>query len=75
MKITCPESSCAREDVEVSEDGIIEFHYPSPKKTLDPEHPCRLSKAKYVVSEVREPQPEEHAERKFGWHPGYNAKI
>lgn len=42
-KITCPNPNCCREDVDVSDEGIVATHYFSAKKSLTPKEPCRVS--------------------------------
>ncbi len=42
-KITCPNPNCCREDVEVSDEGVVAKHYFSATKSLTPKEPCRVS--------------------------------
>lgn len=76
MEICCPEPNCGREGIKVNEFGVIEFHYPSPKKTLDPSRHCRLSNTKLpeFVSKDRFSEKDQQ-ERKFHYEPGLHAEF
>lgn len=78
--ITCPNSTCRREGLEVPDDTlVIPHHYPSPKKTFTPEHPCYLSGKAYsgasLPAETEVVAPASKTSKQFQYESGLHGSF